>query len=109
MTRRDRQRLEDVLAAIEAIHRHLQRGSVDDGLVFDAVRVRLIEIGEAAEALPSALLAEEPSLPWPQIAAMRDRLAHRYFDTSHAIVSATVAEDLPEVEAAVHRLLDRGR
>jgi uncharacterized protein with HEPN domain len=107
VSRRDRQRLEDILAAIKAIRQHLQRGSVDDGLVFDAVRVRLIEIGEAVKALPPALLAEESSLPWTQIAGMRDRLAHRYFDTSHAIVSATVAEDLPEVEAAVHRLLEQ--
>lgn len=107
MSRRDRQRMDDILAAIEVIRQHLQRGSVDDGLVFDAVRVRLIEIGEAVKALPSALLAEEPGLPWSQIAGMRDRLAHRYFDTSHAIVSATVAEDLPEVEAVVHRLLER--
>ncbi len=35
---------------------------------------------------------------------MRDRLAHRYFDTSHAIVAATVREDLPELDAAARRL-----
>ena len=31
---------------------------------------------------------------------MRDRLAHRYFDTSHAVLAATVSEDLPDLEAA---------
>jgi uncharacterized protein with HEPN domain len=36
---------------------------------------------------------------------MRDRLAHRYFDTSHAILAATVSDDLPELETAVRRLL----
>jgi len=36
---------------------------------------------------------------------MRDRLAHRYFDASHSILAATVNEDLPVLEAAVHRLL----
>ena len=106
MTRRDRQRLEDVLAAIAAIREHLERGNLADGLVFDAVRVRLIEIGEAVKALPPDLLDREPSLPWPQIAGMRDQLAHRYFDTSHAIVSATVTGDLPQLEAVVHRLLE---
>lgn len=50
MTRRDRQRLNDILAAVEAIRAHLERGDLDDGLVFDAVRVRLIEIGEAVKA-----------------------------------------------------------
>jgi uncharacterized protein with HEPN domain len=104
VSRRDQQRLEDILAAIEAIRGHLGRGDLSDGLVFDAVRVRLIEIGEAVKVLPPGLLDREPSLPWSQIAAMRDRLAHRYFDTSHAIVSATVTDDLPELEAAIRRL-----
>jgi uncharacterized protein with HEPN domain len=35
---------------------------------------------------------------------MRDHLAHRYFDTSHAILQATVDRDLPELERAVARL-----
>lgn len=38
---------------------------------------------------------------------MRDRLAHRYFDTSHAILTATVGEDLPQLEAASRRLFQR--
>jgi uncharacterized protein with HEPN domain len=105
LSRRDRQRLEDVVAAVDTIRAHLERGNLHDGLVFDAVRVRLIEIGEAVKALPTELLANEPSLPWAQIAGMRDRLAHRYFDTSHAILAATVSEDLPELESVVRRLL----
>jgi len=93
------------VAAIDAIRAHLERGDLHDGLVFDAVRVRLIEIGEAVKALPAELLAGEPTLPWAQIAGMRDRLAHRYFDISHAILSATVSDDLPELEIAARRLL----
>ena len=38
---------------------------------------------------------------------MRDRLAHRYFDTSHAIVRATIDNDIPELALAVHRLLSQ--
>jgi uncharacterized protein with HEPN domain len=106
VTRRDRQRLEDILAAIGAIRDHLARGDLADGLVFDAVRARLIEIGEAVKTLPPQLLDHQPDLPWPQIARMRDQLARRYFDTSHAIVGATVTGDLPELEAAVRRLLE---
>jgi uncharacterized protein with HEPN domain len=37
---------------------------------------------------------------------MRDHLTHRYFDTAHAIVQATVENDLPRLVAAVQRLLD---
>ena len=105
MSPHDRQRLEDVLAAITAIREHLGRGDLADGLVFDALRVRLIEIGEAVKALPADLLSRQPDVPWAQIAGLRDRLAHRHFDTSHAILAATVKEDLPELERATHALL----
>jgi uncharacterized protein with HEPN domain len=107
VSRRSAERLEDVLAAVEAIRGHTARGEITDGLVFDAVRVRLIEIGEAIKDLPSELLATEPDIPWQDIARMRDRLAHRYFDTSHSIVAATVTNDLPLLEAAVGRLAER--
>lgn len=88
----------------------MTRGPADDplndGLVFDAVRARLMEIGEAVKDLPADLTAAEPEMPWREIAGMRDRLAHRYFDTSHAILAATARNDLPGLRAAVQRLLD---
>ena len=104
MTYRDRQRLSDIQAAIDAIRSHLQRGDLSDGLIFDAVRIRLLEIGEAVKALPADLLDTQPSIPWKQIARMRDHLAHRYFDTAHAILQATVDDDLPDLERAIHAL-----
>jgi len=42
VTHRDRQRLADIQAAIDAIRSHLKRGGLSDGLVFDAVRIRLL-------------------------------------------------------------------
>lgn len=107
MKRFDDQRLSDIVTAIGAIRDHLRRGDLSDGLVFDAVRIRILEIGEAIKALSPRVLATEPAIPWKQVAAMRDQLAHRYFDTSHAIVTATVGSDLDELEAAVARLISR--
>ena len=77
---------------------HLPGGDLSDGLAFDAVRIRLLEIGEAVKALPDDLLATQPSMLWRQIVRMRDHLANRYFDTAHAILQATVDEDLPDLE-----------
>ena len=104
MTYRDQQRLADIQAAINAIRAHLQRGDLTDGLVFDAVRIRLLEIAEAVKALPAELLETQPAIPWRQVARMRDHLAHRYFDTTHAIIQATVDQDLPELERAVQAM-----
>jgi len=111
VSRRDHERLNDIVASDQAIRAHLERGGLDDGLVFDAVRVRLIEIGEAVRAIDPNLLAREPSIPWADVAGMRNYLAHRYFDTARAIVQATVDADLPPLIAAVESLLnsyDRG-
>ncbi len=104
MSYQERQRLADIQAAIDAIRAHLQRGDVSDGLIFDAVRIRLLEIGEAVKAVPDDLLATQPSIPWRQITRMRDHLAHRYFDTAHSILQATVDEDLPDLERALDAL-----
>lgn len=80
------------------------RGDLSDGLIYDAVRVRLIEIGEAAKTIPAEVVATELGTSWRDIAAMRDRLAHRYFDTLHSIVQSTVENDLRPLEQAVLRL-----
>jgi uncharacterized protein with HEPN domain len=106
VTERDRQRLYDIKAAIDAIRSHLSRGDLSDGLIFDAVRIRLLEIGEAVKALPADVIALEPAIPWSEIARMRDHLAHRYFDTTHAILQGTVENDLPELERAIDSMTE---
>ena len=105
MSRRDHQRLEYIPAAVQAIGEHVGRGTLDGGVVFDAVRVRLIEIGEAVRATSPEILEQEPDIPWLDVAGIRNHLAHRYFDTAHAIVQATPNHDLPPLAAAVTRLL----
>ncbi|MBI5161974.1 MAG: DUF86 domain-containing protein [Micrococcales bacterium] len=104
MSRRDQERLNDIHAAIAAIRQHLTRGDLDDGLIFDAVRIRLLEIGEAVKALPPELLASEPGVDWPAIARFRDHLAHRYWDTAHAILHQVVTVELDQLGRAVQRL-----
>jgi uncharacterized protein with HEPN domain len=63
MNYRERERLADIQAAINAIRSHLQCGDLTDDLIFDAVHIRLLEIGEAAIALRDDLLATQLSIP----------------------------------------------
>ena len=107
MTRRDALRLDDIVQAIEAIQNHLTKGDLGEGLVYDAVRVRLIEIGEAVKGLSPDLLDTERSIPWSAIARMRDHLAHRYFDTDHAIVQDVVDNELEPLLRAVRSMAER--
>lgn len=107
MSRHDVARVADVIEAIEALHDHLRRGGLSDGLVYDAVRIRLVEIGEAVKAISTELLATEPDIPWKAIARMRDHLTHRYFDTDHAIVRDVVDHEIGPLLRAARRLAER--
>ena len=107
MNRQDVSRLDDIVQAIDAIRGHLTKGDLGQGLVYDAVRVRLIEIGEAVKGLSPSLLDTEPSIPWSAIARMRDHLAHRYFDTDHAIVQDVVDNELEPLLLAVRSMAGR--
>ncbi len=107
MSRQDETRLGDIAESMAAIRDHLTRGDLHDGLVYDAVRVRLIEIGEAVKGIDPSLLDGAPGVPWKEIARMRDHLAHRYFDTDHAVVQDVVENDLGALAEAVQSLIDR--
>jgi uncharacterized protein with HEPN domain len=104
VSRSDADRLDDILTAIEAIRAHVARGPLTDDLVHDAVRIRLLEIGEAVKSLSDEVTSAETGLPWRQIARMRDHLAHRYFATLPEVLQSTVDNDLEPLETAVKRL-----
>ena len=105
MRRADTQWLNDVLDAIAAIERHLECGSLSDPLIFDAVRVRLIEIGEAVSHVDQRLLRQEPKIDWRAIKDMRNHLAHNYFGTDESIVAKVVNNGLGALAMAVDRIL----
>lgn len=107
MSRHDAERLDDITAAIEAIQSHVERGPLSDSLVSDAVRIRLVEIGEAVKALSENLTSTEADIPWRQITRMRDHLAHRYFMTELEIIQSTIEEDLGPLQDAVDRMRAR--
>ncbi|MDH3295253.1 MAG: DUF86 domain-containing protein, partial [Acidimicrobiia bacterium] len=52
-------------------------------------------------------LDTEPTVPWRAIARMRDHLAHRYFDTDHAVVADVVDNELLPLATAVRALIGR--
>ena len=84
MTYRERQRLADIQAAIDAVRSHLLRGDLSDDLVFDAVRIRLLEIGEAVKALPAEMLSSQPGIPWSQTVVLLGPDQHEHARTPGA-------------------------
>ena len=62
-------------------------------------------IGEAARALPEAVRAQAPAVPWAKIIGMRHILVHDYFGIDTAVVWEVVARDLPELRRQMEDLL----
>ena len=71
-----------------------------------AAKSIIADIGEAAKNLDD-LADEIAGVPWTQIAGMRDRVTHRYFDVDYVVVWATLTTDLPSLEQAVRDLVGR--
>ena len=105
--RSDRQRLTDIVVAADAIAAHQSRGAASTtGSCTTPFASGSSRSAKRSRTPTLTLLESEAAIPWAAVARMRDRLAHRYFDTDHSIVAATVEEDLPHLVAAVKRLLE---
>ena len=69
------------------------------------VRLAIQIIGEAARHVSDATRNRFPELPWAQIVGMRHQLVHRYWDVNVEIVWDVVQRDVPELIAALERLI----
>ena len=107
--------LHDILDAAGAIATYTREGReafAAQVMVRDAVIARLIQIGQAvkdAQATGLKLNALRPDIPWRRIAGMRDRLAHRYWETEADVVWAVVETELPKLVAAVRDMTRTAR
>jgi uncharacterized protein with HEPN domain len=105
-----KERLRDILEAIEAIERYLHRGKADfeqDELLQGWFVRNLQIIREAARALPEEVRALAPEIEWPKIIGMRNVLVHGYFDIDADIVWDAASRDAPALKPRIERLLQR--
>ncbi len=106
--RDDRERLLDILEAIERIQRYASRGRdafLTDELLQTWVVHHVQIIGEAARRVSETLKAAHPEIPWPAIVAMRHVLVHQYFDVDPQEVWLTVDRDLPDLKRKLDAIL----
>lgn len=76
-------------------------------LLQDAVIRNLEILGEATKQLSRETTAAEPTIPWEDVAGMRDVLIHHYFGVDLSLVWDVVEHRLPELQDAIERLLAR--
>jgi len=108
--RDQRERLLDMLEAIERIERYGAKGRIEfekDELIQTWVVHHLQIVGEAAAKLGREFHEQNPAIPWPQVVAMRNVLVHDYFGVDLEEVWRVVERDLPELKRKLEKLADK--
>lgn len=107
--RDDRERLLDILEAIERINRYAVRGRAafeSDELIQAWMVQQLLIVGEAASRVSESTCALAPGVPWRQIVALRNRLVHVYFSTDLDLVWSVIERDVTPLRKEVERVLE---
>ncbi len=103
-----KERLRDVLDAIERIERYAVRGRdayENDELIQSWMILHLQILGEAAARLGRELHDAHPAVPWPQIIAMRNLLIHEYFGIDLNELWQVIERDIPELKPKIESIL----
>jgi len=106
----DRVYLAHIMEAIEKVEKYASSKTYEDllsdSLLQDGVVRQLQVIGEACKLLSGDIKADNPQVPWGDIAGMRDMLVHQYFRIDLKKVWGTLKNDVPELKKAVEKILE---
>ena len=111
MPKRDwRLRVSDILDSITKIQEYVAGLTFEmfrhNEMAVDAVVRNLEIIGEAARHIPAEVEAISPDIPWNDMRAMRNIIAHEYFGIDRLVVWETAAHDLPPLIPTLEKLLN---
>lgn len=106
--RSERERLLDILEAIERIEKYAEEGKDTfeaDELIQTWIVHHITIIGEACRTLPDDFQSKYANVPWADIVAMRNILVHHYFGIDTDAVWSVVERDLPELKFNIQTIL----
>ena len=102
--------LKDILESIyniELFSKGLTLEKLSKSKLKQSAIVRQIEIiGEAAKNIPNSFRNDHQSIPWKDIAGMRDVIIHGYFKVDLNAVWKVIKEDLPILKRKIKKILN---
>lgn len=101
--------LKDILAAAVRISAIVSGTTEAEFLADDVLQAAVLHhlavIGEAVSRLSPELREKYAEVPWHQIAAVRHRIVHAYFDLDWQILWGAATEDVPDLGWRVAAIL----
>lgn len=108
--RRDKERLEHILVAIERVNRYIAgktyQDLVDDDMMYYAVVKNIEIIGEAANMLTTEFQESHPNTPWKKVKGMRNYIVHEYFQIDDIVVWEVATKSLVELKEQISQYLE---
>jgi uncharacterized protein with HEPN domain len=109
---RDQEALIDIVEAIKLILRYVEAVDFDDLAANiekqDAILRRITIIGEATKRLSKDFREQHPTIPWKEIAGMRDVITHDYDEVDLDEVWTVIKQNLPELLNYIEPLIPLG-
>lgn len=115
MERDERVYLNDILDSAKKIEEYVEGLAYDefelDEKTIDAVIRKFEIIGEASRNISKTIREKYPLVPWGDMIAMRNILAHEYYRVGLEVVWDTIKDDLPKIkyylEIILHDIKDK--
>jgi uncharacterized protein with HEPN domain len=106
--RDNREKLYDILEAIERIEKYAVQGreAFEENELIQTWFVQHLQIiGEASRVLSADIRDENPEVSWSQMIGMRNILTHNYFEIDLEGVWLVVERELPKLKPQIEAIL----
>ena len=103
----DRYYVEKILTDSYFIVKHMNGVTIkalgENEVLLDSMSFRLIQIQENAKKLTDAYKAAHKTIPWTDIAGLRNHIVHNYGNVDLGILFSTLKDDIPYLIAELEK------